>query len=31
LKSIRCVRGTHSKTIRAVSPKCPSGYRLAKR
>jgi len=30
LKLIRCVRGTHSKTVRAVSPKCPAGYRPAK-
>jgi hypothetical protein len=30
LTSLRCVRGTHSKIVRAVSPKCPSGYRRAK-
>jgi hypothetical protein len=30
LKSIRCVRGTHSRTVRAVSPKCPAGYKRAK-
>ena len=30
LKSIRCVRGGHSKTVRAVSPKCPAGFRRAR-
>lgn len=29
-KSITCVKGTLTKTVKAINPKCPTGYKLKK-
>jgi hypothetical protein len=30
-KTITCVKGTAIKTVKAVNPKCPTGYTLKKK
>jgi hypothetical protein len=30
-KTITCVKGTSTKTVKAINPKCPTGYTLKKK
>jgi len=30
-KTITCVKGAATKTVKAVNPKCPAGYALKKK